>query len=99
MREVSVNSIPKLKQEHDQAQVNRALEKVTEGLNVLAQMNIDITQALQDAIANIPKPEPVDLRPLVEAVIQQKEVEPQAYTFVIERNSANMMTKVRAIPE
>lgn len=96
MREVSVHDIPKLKSQYDQAKANNAFEKITEGLELLARMNIDATAALTEVMANLPKPEPTDLKPLIDAISKPKD--PQQYEFIMHRNAANILMKVTAKP-
>ena len=91
MREISIRSFKPEESEKDEA-----LEKIGEGLAMLAKLNANIAKELMGAIKAIPSPDRIDLKPLIDAMPKQKE--PQAYEFKMERNSANLLTKATAIP-
>lgn len=95
MREISIHNLEKPEPKKDEA-----LKKIAEGLEVLAKMNIDMSEAILEAVKSQPRQESVDVEAIVKPLVEtlSKKHSASSYTFNIKRNSANLMTSVEAVP-
>lgn len=86
MREISIHDIkPK-----EDLKIQEALDKLSEGLAMLAKMNMDTSQILMKALKEMPEPK-------IQVVVP--EPEKVNYVFNIERDAAGRMTKVKAFAQ
>lgn len=94
MREVSIHTL----QPKEESDKEDALKKICEGLEALAKINLDTSQAVLEAVKV--EPPNVDVEAIVKPLIEtlSKKHSATGYTFKMNRNSANLLTSVEAIP-
>lgn len=94
MREISIYDIQK---DADDGK-REALQKIQEGIELLAKINAESARDVMKAIKDIPTPELVVDLSGIEKMIEAIKPEPIAYSFEIKRDSTRMMTGMVARP-
>lgn len=95
MREVSIEQ---LQRKVDDDGKREALQKIQEGLELLAKINAEGARDVMAAIREIPVPELVVDLSGIEKMIEAMKPEPVAYSFEIKRDSTRTMTGMVARP-